>query len=59
MQEATLAYHCETRAQSAQPALSIRARAAVQDLPPVLGKAYAAIDAYLRGADGLGERARV
>lgn len=48
MQEATLAYHCEIRAQSAQPALSIRARAAVQDLPPVLGKAFAAIDAYLR-----------
>jgi effector-binding domain-containing protein len=33
--------------QAAQPTLTVRARAAVQDLPQVLGKAYGAIAHYL------------
>ncbi len=47
-----MAYHCEVREQPAQPALSIRARTSVQDLPAVIGKAYGAIAQYM---GGLGE----
>ncbi|MBI5300911.1 MAG: GyrI-like domain-containing protein [Chloroflexi bacterium] len=42
-----MTYQCELKEQSAQPALSIRTHAAVQDLPQVLGKAYSAIMQYL------------
>ena len=47
-----MVYHCEVREQPAQPALSIRARTSVQDLPAVIGKAYGAIAQYV---GGLGE----
>lgn len=40
-------YKCELKQQPAQPALTIRTRAAVQDLPAVFGKAYGAIMQYL------------
>lgn len=40
-------YQCELIERSAQPVLSIRARAAVQNLPQVLGQAYDAIAQYL------------
>ena len=42
-----MTYQCELKEQPAQPALSIRTRAAVQDLPQVFGKAYGAIMQYL------------
>jgi len=38
---------CEVKEQSAQPTLSIRTRAPVQDIPQVLGKAYGTIAQYL------------
>jgi effector-binding domain-containing protein len=47
-----MAYQCEVREQSAQPALSIRTRTSVQNLPGVIGKAYGAIAQYV---GGLGE----
>ena len=40
-------YDCEIVEQPAQPTLSIRTRAAVQELPQVLGKGYGAIMQYL------------
>jgi effector-binding domain-containing protein len=42
-----MSYKCEVKEQSAQPALSIRTRTAVQDLAQVLGEAYGAIAQYL------------
>ena len=42
-----MTYRCETIDRPAQPVLSIRTRAAVQDLPQVMGKAYGAIMHYL------------
>lgn len=40
-------YKCELREQATQPALSIRTRTRVQDLPQVLGTGYGAIAQYL------------
>jgi effector-binding domain-containing protein len=40
-------YTCELLERPAQPVLSIRTRAAVQDLPRVLGQSYGAIAQYL------------
>ncbi len=40
-------YQCEIKDQPLQPTLAIRTRAAVQDLPQVLGQAYGAIMQYL------------
>lgn len=40
-------YQCELKEQAAQPALSVRTHAAVQDLPALFGKAYGAIMQYL------------
>jgi effector-binding domain-containing protein len=42
-----MSYKCEVKEQSAQPALSIRTRTAVQDLAQVLGEAYSAMAQYL------------
>jgi effector-binding domain-containing protein len=42
-----MTYNCELKEQPAQPALSIRTRAKVQDLPQVFGKAYGALMQYL------------
>ncbi len=42
-----MTYQCELKQQSAQPALTIRTRAAVQDLPQVFGRVYGAIIQYL------------
>jgi effector-binding domain-containing protein len=42
-----MAYHCQLKEQPAQPALSVRTRAAVGDLPALFGKAYGAIMQYL------------
>ena len=42
-----MTYRCETIDRPAQSVLSIRTRAAVQDLPQVMGKAYGAIMQYL------------
>lgn len=42
-----MSYKCEVKEQAAQPALSIRTRTSVQDIPQVLGKAYGAIAQYL------------
>ncbi len=42
-----MSYECKVREQPTQPALTIRTRAAVQDLPQVLGKAFGAIAQYL------------
>jgi len=42
-----MSYKCEVKEQSAQPALSIRTRTAVQDLAQVLGEAYGAMAQYL------------
>ena len=42
-----MSYQCELKQQSVQPVLSIRTRAAVQDLPGVMGAAYDSIMAYL------------
>ena len=40
-------YNCELKEQAAQPALSLRTRTPVQDLPQVIGRAYGAILQYL------------
>jgi effector-binding domain-containing protein len=45
--EAAMTYECEFKDQPAQPVLSIRTHAAVQDLPKVFGQAYGAIMQYL------------
>ena len=42
-----MVYTCELKEQAAQPALTIRVRAAVQDLPALFGKTYGAIMQYL------------
>ena len=42
-----MSYHCEVKEQPAQDTLSIRTRAAVQDLPRVLGEGYGKIAQYL------------
>ena len=42
-------YHCEIKDVSAQPALSIRARCAVQELPQLLGVSFGAIAQHLGG----------
>jgi effector-binding domain-containing protein len=42
-----MSYNCTVTDRWAQPALSIRTRTPVQDLPQVVGKAYAAIGQYL------------
>ncbi len=42
-----MTYPCELTERTAQPVLSIRTRAAVQDLPQALGQAYGAIAQYL------------
>jgi effector-binding domain-containing protein len=42
-----MAYNCQLKEQPAQPALSVRTRAAVQDLPALFGKTYGAILGYL------------
>ncbi len=39
---------CEIYNQNAQPTLSIRTRAAVQDLPTLIGQSYAAIGAHMK-----------
>ena len=40
-------YQCELKEQAAQPALSVRTHAAVQELPSLIGKTYGAIMQYL------------
>lgn len=40
-------YQCEIKDQPAQPTLSVRTHAAVQDLPVVIGKVYGSIAQYL------------
>jgi len=42
-----MSYNCEIKEQTTQPTLSIRTRAAVQDLPRVMGEAFGAIAQYL------------
>jgi effector-binding domain-containing protein len=42
-----MSYNCELLERPAQPVLSIRTRAALQNLPQVLGPAYGAIAQYL------------
>lgn len=42
-----MSYDCELREQHAQPTLIIRTRAAVQELPQVLGQAFRKIALYL------------
>ena len=42
-----MAYNCELKQLPAQPALTVRTRAAVQDLPQLFGKTYGAIMQYL------------
>ena len=42
-----MSYHCEVKEQPVQKTLSIRTRAAVQDLPQVFGEGYGAIAQYL------------
>jgi effector-binding domain-containing protein len=42
-----MSYPCEIKKQASQPALAIRTRAAVQDLPQVLGRCYASVYGYL------------
>ncbi|UCD37002.1 MAG: GyrI-like domain-containing protein [Fidelibacterota bacterium] len=46
-----MSYQCELKQQLPQPVLSIRTRAAVEDLPKVLGEAYRTV-AELLGASG-------
>ena len=48
-----MSYQCEVKEQPAQKTLSIRTRAAVQDLPQVFENGYGAIAQYL---DELGEQ---
>jgi effector-binding domain-containing protein len=42
-----MSYECELVERPAQPVLSIRTHTAMQNLPQVLGQAYAAIEQYL------------
>ena len=42
-----MTYNCELLERSAQPVLSIRTHATVQNLPQVLGQSYGAIAQYL------------
>ncbi len=42
-----MSYNCELKEQPAQPALTVRTRAAVQDLPQLFGKTYGEIMRYL------------
>jgi len=42
-----MSYQCELKQQPAQPALSVRTHAAVQDLPTLFGKIYGGIMQYL------------
>ena len=42
-----MSYNCELKQQPAQPALTVRMRAAMQDLPQLFGKSYGAIMQYL------------
>ena len=42
-----MSYQCEVKEQQAQPTLAIRTRAAVEELPRVLGEAYQNIEQYL------------
>ena len=42
-----MSYPCELVQQAAQPALTIRTHAAVQDLPQLFGRAYGAIMQYM------------
>jgi effector-binding domain-containing protein len=42
-----MSYNCEIKEQASQPTLAIRARAAVQDLPDLLGKCYGNLFGYL------------
>lgn len=42
-----MTYPCELKQQTAQPALTVRTRAAVQDLPQLFGQCYSAIMQYL------------
>jgi len=44
--EATISYKCEVREQAAQPALSIRTRTSVENLPRIIGEAFGAIARY-------------
>jgi len=46
-------YRCEMKEQVPQPTLTIRTRAAAQDLPQIMGESYGAIAQYLAG---LGEQ---
>ena len=48
-----MAYHCQLKEQPSQPALSVRTRAAVQELPALFEKTYGAIMQYL---DEVGEQ---
>jgi effector-binding domain-containing protein len=43
----TLAYSCEIKDQPERPTLSVRARAAVQDLPQLFGQTYGALMQYM------------
>ena len=42
-----MSYPCEIKEQAPQPALAIRTRTPVQDLPQVLGRCYGILYAYL------------
>ncbi len=42
-----MSHNCELKQQPAQPALTVRTRAAVQDLPQLFGKTYGEIMQYL------------
>jgi effector-binding domain-containing protein len=42
-----MTYPCEIKDQESQPALAIRCRASVADLPQVLGRCYASLYGYL------------
>jgi effector-binding domain-containing protein len=42
-----MSFNCEVREQAGQPALSIRTRTSVQDLPKKIGEAFGAIAQYL------------
>jgi effector-binding domain-containing protein len=46
-----MSYHCEVKEQPVQKTLSIRTRAAVQDLPQVFGEGYRKIAQYLGELD--------
>lgn len=45
-------YQCEIKEQAAQPTVSIRTRAAVQDLPQVMGQVFGEIAQYIGRAGG-------